>query len=61
MQEQSGYNSLGELLIATHRSIAFHDRQEEWYKNQLAEIYCQHAQAVGMNSAIDLYKKAAVH
>ncbi|WP_341794667.1 hypothetical protein [Rickettsia endosymbiont of Rhinocyllus conicus] len=59
MQEQSAYNSLGELLIATHGSIAFHNKQDELYKNQLAEIYCQHAQVVSIPSAIDLYKKAA--
>ncbi|WP_341791852.1 hypothetical protein [Rickettsia endosymbiont of Gonocerus acuteangulatus] len=59
MQEQSAYNSLGELLIAMHGSIAFHNKQDELYKHQLAEIYCQHAQAVDMNCAIDLYKKAA--
>lgn len=58
MQEQSAYNSLGELLIATHGSIAFHNKQDELYKNQLAEIYCQHAQVVSIPSAIELYKKA---
>ena len=59
MQEQSAYNSLGELLIATHRSIAFHNKQDELYKHQLAEIYYQHAQVVSIPSAIELYKKAA--
>ncbi|WP_419234876.1 hypothetical protein [Rickettsia endosymbiont of Nabis limbatus] len=57
-QEQYFYNLLGELLIETHRSIGFYNQQEKLYKHQLAETYCQHAQVVSVNSAIELYKKA---
>ncbi|WP_395476898.1 hypothetical protein [Rickettsia endosymbiont of Pantilius tunicatus] len=57
-QEQYFYNLLGELLIETHRSIGFYNQQEKLYKHQLAETYCQHAQIVSVNSAIELYKKA---
>ncbi|WP_231555788.1 hypothetical protein [Rickettsia hoogstraalii] len=60
-QEIETYNKLETLLKDAYDNMSKKHKEEQFFKRQLAEIYCQKAKisTITPNQSIELYKKAA--